>query len=191
MEIQTKIKKTIILKDEDYERSEIPMTKFPIRAETFFRLAVSEGDAFLDIGCGTGSIAVQAALFGAEVTGIDQKPEAVALTQKNAAKHGVLLRLICGSAPSDLPDTQFDKIFIGGASKVLPETIAYAATHLKPNGIVAANFILTSSFETFLRELKRQNFTDIEAGLRQTANMAEHGLWKGENPIYIVSARRV
>ena len=110
------VKKLKILKDEDYERGKIPMTKFPIRAETFFRLAISEGERFLDIGVGTGSIAVQAALLGAEVTGIDQSSEAVELTYKNAKKHGVSLHLICGKAPADLPDMLFDKIFIGGAS---------------------------------------------------------------------------
>ena len=112
------VKKLKILKDEDYERGKIPMTKFPIRAETFFRLAISEGERFLDIGVGTGSIAVQAALLGAEVTGIDQSSEAVELTHKNAEKHGVSLHLICGKAPADLPDMLFDKIFIGGAWKL-------------------------------------------------------------------------
>lgn len=178
------------MKDEDYERAEIPMTKFPIRAENFFRLAISPGETFLDIGCGTGSIAVQAALFGADVTAIDQKKEAVFLTKKNADKHGVSLHVICGSAPADLPDRMFDKIFIGGASKVLPETLTYAANHLKENGCVVANFILTASLETFLKALKEQKFLNIQAGLRQTANMSEHGLWKGENPIYIVQAWR-
>lgn len=179
-----------ILKDEDYERSNIPMTKFPIRAEIFFRLAISPGESFLDIGCGTGSIAVQAALFGAEVTAIDQKEEAIALTKKNADKHDVSLHVICGTAPSDLPDTRFDKIFIGGASKVLPETLDYAARHLKENGCVVANFILTSSLETFLKALREQKFLNIQAGLRQTAALSEHGLWKGGNPIYIVQAWR-
>ena len=84
----------------------------------------------------------------------------------------------------------FDKIFIGGASKALAETVAYAAKHLKQQGVIAANFILTSSLETFLRELRNRGFIDIEAGLRQTATLSEHDLWKGENPIYIVSARR-
>lgn len=75
-----------ILKDEDYEREKIPMTKFPIRAENFFRLAVSPGEKFLDIGSGTGSISVQAALLGAEVTAIDSKQEAIALTKKKCGQ---------------------------------------------------------------------------------------------------------
>lgn len=180
-----------ILKDEDYERGEIPMTKFPIRAENFFRLAISPGESFLDIGSGTGSIAVQAALLGAEVTAIDKKKEAIALTKQNADKHGVALNLICGTAPNDLPDKSFDKIFIGGASKALPQTLEYVARHLKKSGTLVANFILTSSLENFLRELKTQNFLNIQAGLRQTANMTENGIWKGENPIYIVQAWRL
>lgn len=101
------------------------------------------------------------------------------------------MNLICGTAPDDLPDTMFDKIFIGGASKVLPQTIEYISRHLKENGTLVANFILTSSLETFLKELKMQGFVNIQAGLRQTANMSEHGIWKGENPIYIVQAWRL
>ena len=178
-----------ILKDEDFLREKIPMTKFHIRSENFFRLNLSQGDKFLDIGVGTGSVSVQAALLGAEVVGIEQNEDDLSLCRRNAQRHKVSLDLIEGSAPEDLPDRIFDKIFIGGASKVLPEVLIYTKTHLREGGIVVANFILTSSLELFLRELKSMNFKNIEAGLRQSANMSDNGLWKGENPIYIVSAK--
>lgn len=179
-----------ILSDSDFIREDVPMTKFPIRAETFFRFGIEPGEKFLDIGTGTGSISVQAALLDAEVWGIDFKPEAIELTKKNAEKHGVNLNLITGKAPEDLPNEVFDKAFIGGASKVLPEVLDYLNEHLKPGGIACANFIMVSSLEKCLNALKDKKFTDIEAGLRQSANMTDLGLWKGENPIYVVSFRR-
>lgn len=179
-----------ILRDEDFIRKKVPMTKFPLRAEIFFRLGLNPGEKFLDIGTGTGSISVQAALLGAEVWGIDLKTEAVELTRGNADKFGADLNLINGKAPEDLPDEIFDKAFIGGASKVLPEVLDYLKIHLKPEGILCANFIMISSLNDFIKFLKEKGFEDIEVGLRQAANMTEIGLWKGENPIYIVSARR-
>lgn len=180
----------MILRDEEFLREKVPMTKFPLRAEAFFRLNIEKGDKFLDIGTGTGSISVQAALLGAEVWGIDGNLEAIALTEENAKRHGVKISLIEGLAPDNLPDIIFNSAFIGGASKKIPEVLDYLNYHLIPDGIVVANFILTSSLETFLNEARNQGYTEIEAGLRQSANMSHHGLWKGENPIYIVSARR-
>ena len=60
-------------------------------AETFARmLPFSPGSDFLEVGSGTGLIAVLAALAGVRrVVALDITPEAVANTRANAEKHGV------------------------------------------------------------------------------------------------------
>jgi release factor glutamine methyltransferase len=71
--------------------------------------------SFLEIGCGTGVIAVSAALAGCDrVVAIDVNPAAVANTTLNAARHGVSDH--CAAVRSDLfnnldPADRFDTIY--------------------------------------------------------------------------------
>ncbi|NLM05328.1 MAG: precorrin-6Y C5,15-methyltransferase (decarboxylating) subunit CbiT [Tissierellia bacterium] len=179
-----------ILRDEDLIRGNIPMTKFKIRALSFFELGIQEGDRFLDIGCGTGSISVQAGLFGADVTSIDREREAVSLTRKNAEAQGLKIDVIEGTAHFDLPDKTFNKCFIGGGSKNMEGIFDYLEDHLELGGTLVGNFILVSSLNSFLSCLKERAYEEISASLVQTAGMRESGLFIGDNPIYVVSSRK-
>jgi release factor glutamine methyltransferase len=53
-----------------------------------------KGKSVLDMGCGSGIIAVFAALGGAEVTAADLNPEAVKCTEANAKRNGVQVKAI-------------------------------------------------------------------------------------------------
>lgn len=66
------------------------------------RMGVGPGDAVLDVGCGTGNLAIQAALAGARVTGVDIAPEMIARARSAAAEAGVEVEWIVGDA-EDLP----------------------------------------------------------------------------------------
>ena len=48
------------IKDEEFIRSDVPMTKEDIRILTFAKLELDSTSNFLDIGSGTGSMTVQA-----------------------------------------------------------------------------------------------------------------------------------
>lgn len=78
-------------------------------------LPIKEGDRFLEIGCGTGIFAVQAALQGAaSVVAIDINPDAVANTIENAKMHSVedRVRVLEGDLFAPLKeDERFDIIF--------------------------------------------------------------------------------
>lgn len=53
------------------------------------RTAVDDGDEVLDIGCGTGSVAITAARRGAAVTGVDITPSMLEQARENAERAGV------------------------------------------------------------------------------------------------------
>ncbi len=50
---------------------------------------VKAGQSVLDVGCGTGVVAITAARAGAKVTGSDLTPELLELARENAAVAGV------------------------------------------------------------------------------------------------------
>ena len=72
------------IKDEEFIRGNIPMTKFEVRTLTIALLAIEKGDIFLDIGAGTGSVSVEAALHGAEVTSVELKMEGLELIDRKS-----------------------------------------------------------------------------------------------------------
>ena len=84
------------IRDEAFIRGQIPMTKFTVRAVTMALLDIEPWDVFVDIGAGTGSISVQAALLGADVFAIEQVQEGVELIQRNAKQFGLDIHIIHG-----------------------------------------------------------------------------------------------
>ena len=169
------------------------MTKFNIRSLSIAYLQIEKGDKFLDIGGGTGSVSIEAALQGAEVSTVEFNEEASSLILENAKKFGVKINIILGKAPEALlsaeyKDLQFDKCFIGGSGGELKNIFNYLEGHLKKGGIICANFILIKNLNEFLELLPKYGYTEIEADLIQTASMGRAGLFKGENPVYIVRA---
>jgi 2-polyprenyl-3-methyl-5-hydroxy-6-metoxy-1,4-benzoquinol methylase len=73
------------------------------------------GRNILDVGCGEGEDAMILAMLGAQVTGLDVSPGAVALAKQRAALNGVSdrTRFVCSALTAgDLPPRSFDVIWI-------------------------------------------------------------------------------
>ncbi len=174
------------IKDEEFIRGNIPMTKFNIRILTIGYLAIEDGDRLLDIGAGTGSISIEVALQGAKVWAIEKEKEGVELIQANSEKFNTNINIINGQAPENLPNINFNKCFIGGSGGKLKEIFDYLKDHLEKNGIVCGNFITLNNLYEFINLLNKYNYKDIETQLIQSAYMDRIGLMKGQNPIYIV-----
>jgi len=79
--------------DELFERSEeVPITKEEVRAIQISKAKLLEGQTVYDIGCGSGSVSIEAALQvgkSGKVYAIDFDPKSVELTKKNLAKFGI------------------------------------------------------------------------------------------------------
>lgn len=174
------------LKDKEFIRGNIPMTKFNIRILNMAYLSIEEGDSFLDIGAGTGSISIEAALQGAKTWAIEEKDEGVDLIRKNCEKFKAKVNVIKGQAPKDLPRLKINKCFIGGSKGKLKGIFEYLDENLESSGILCGNFIRLKNLNEFLSLLERYNYKDIEVQLIQSASMDKIGLMKGENPIHIV-----
>src|SRR6187399_1180499 len=111
-------------------------------AELFFRrLAVESGTRLLDVGCGSGQLALIAARAGAKVTGCDIATNWIQSARDRAAAEGLDATFEEGDAES-LPyeDAQFDVVtsLIGAMFAPRPELVARELTRVcRPGGTIA------------------------------------------------------
>lgn len=180
------------LRDEEFTRGKIPMTKFEVRVLTLAMLDISTDDVFLDIGAGSGSISIQAALLGAKVFAVEKEPEGLELIFKNAEKFNADVDVIGGNAPEAFEKIEaFNKCFIGGSGGKLREIAHAVSEKLCSDGIICGNFIIPDNMIKFKNLLKELSYEDIEVRLIQCAVMDGLGLMKGQNPVYIVKGRKI
>lgn len=102
---------------------------------------VTAGEKVLDVGTGTGVVAITAARAGATVSGLDLTPALLEEAQRNAALAGVDVRWIEGDAEKlPYPDAAFDVVLSQFGHMFAPRpdvTIAEMRRVLKPTGRVA------------------------------------------------------
>ncbi len=133
-----------------------------------------DGKSFLEIGCGSGVVALCAARAGAEVTAIDINPEAVRCTIANATRNNLRVNARAGDLFSSLNGERFDVIawnppFLPAMPRSMPEAAFYgganfdvihrfareARPYLKPDGSVytiLSNDIAIERIEQLFRE---------------------------------------
>jgi len=180
------------LRDEDFIRGKIPMTKFEVRALTLAMLDLSADDIFLDVGAGSGSISIQAAVLGAKVFAVEKELEGQELIVKNAEKFNVNVKVIGGYAPEVLVNIDgFNKCFIGGSGGKLTDIVCAVDEKLPSCGVICGNFIIPDNMIKFKNLLEQLHYEDIEVRLIQCAVMDRLGLMKGQNPVYIVKGRKI
>lgn len=130
-------------------------------ARTFSqRLGVKPGERILDVACGSGQVALQAASSGAEVTGIDLAPQWIDQARERAASAGLNARFDVGDA-EDLPyeDDSFDVTvsLIGAMFAPRPERVTAELLRVtRPGGrIVLGNWTPESFVGDFFRTVGR------------------------------------
>lgn len=117
------------------------------RTRVALRLAaLKPGERVLDIGCGRGELAFQAAAQGAVVTGIDFSESAIAIANRTLALHDDDLRsrviFECADAGTlDIPGDSMDCVFLIDVVEHISDgemghVLAEAARVLKPGGRV-------------------------------------------------------
>lgn len=83
----------------------------PIHDHLIARLGARPGERWLDIGTGTGAVALRAARAGARVTGLDLAPRMIETARRLAVRESLSIRFEVGDAESlDHPDGSFDVV---------------------------------------------------------------------------------
>ena len=167
------------------------ITKAEVRAVALSALGPGTGDLVWDVGCGSGSVAIECARLGAAVVAIDRDEEAIALTERNAAAHAVPVRTVSGAAPGalePLPDP--DAAFIGGGGRDLLEIVDAVAPRTRR--AVVVTMAVVERIAPCLERLGTHGL-DAEATTVQASRLkpiADGHRLAAENPIAIVTGRR-
>lgn len=100
--------------------------------------------AVLDVGCGSGILALAALRLGAErALGLDTDPLAVEASLANAAANGLAARLAVrrGSLP-DRAEARYGVVLANLVAAILVQLAARLAAHLAPEGVLLASGII-------------------------------------------------
>ena len=108
----------------------------------WLRAVLRGGEHVLDYGCGSGILAIGAALLGAvEVVGIDIDPQAVAASRDNAVRNGVTARF---ALPDALPARRYGVVVANILANPLILLAPVLAAATAPAGRIALSGVLAA-----------------------------------------------
>ena len=192
--------KTPGIPDEFFERTEkVPITKEEVRTIQLSKARLTAGQTVYDIGCGSGSISIEAALQvenTGKVIAIDYDSNAVELTKKNIEKFGVSnISVIFGNAKEKILELEkADAIFIGGTGGDTKEIVELSQNKLKSGGRIVIGIILIETLYSVLQILDKLQFDSIDitqVTISKSKKTTKGTMMLARNPVTIISATKV
>lgn len=191
--------KTPGIPDAEFERTEeVPITKEEIRVIQISKARLKEGSTVYDIGCGSGSISVEAGLqvgSSGKIYAIDFDKKAIELTKKNIQKFGVNnIELILGNAKENINHLPHaDSIFIGGTGGDTKEIMILCEKKLKKEGRIVIGVILIETLYSVLETIEELDFVDldiIQITVSKSRKTSTGTMMLARNPVTIISATK-
>lgn len=183
--------------DELFFRGQVPMTKAEVRAVTIAKARLTDAQVIWDIGAGTGSISVEAALTSrhGQVHAVEKEEDAVELLKQNIQLFGAgNIILHHGTAPEVLKGLPVpDRVFIGGSGGNFEQIIKYVDEKLVPGGRIVINAVVLETLIKAMELLKVHRFTDIDlvqVSISKTVNVGTFNMFKSNNPVFVISAEK-
>lgn len=179
--------------DDEFIRGKIPMTKQEIRILVLAKARIRPTDSIIDIGAGTGSLSIEAALQAPQgkVYAIERHGEGIELIKANAKKFNTPnLEAISGLAPQALQGLPaVDVIFIGGSGGYLAEILDESNILLKNKGRIIITAITIETLYQALHIMQANPEFTVEAfgtQITRIKHLKASNMLEGLNPIYII-----
>ena len=191
--------KTPGIPDELFERTEkVPITKEEVRVIQISKARLCPGQLVYDIGCGSGSISVEAAFqveSSGKVLAIDYDENAIELTRKNVEKFGLSnVSLIHGNAKDKITILEpADAIFVGGTGKDTAEIVELCQDKLKTGGRIVIGTILIETLYAVLQILDKLQFDSVDitqVTIAKSRKTSTGTMMLARNPVTIISATK-
>lgn len=179
------------IKDEEFIRGNVPMTKEEVRILSIAKMELEDDFNVMDVGAGTGSISIEMSRIckRGQVIGIEKNKEAIKILEKNKEKFKAHnFKIIQGEALEVIQslNRDFDVVFIGGSGGNIEKIIKMCTSKIKCGGKIVMNFITINNVYKAIETLKELNleFECIQVSISKTVKNTY--MLKGNNPIFIV-----
>lgn len=179
--------------DVQWIRGNVPMTKEEVRAVSIGKLRLTDDAVLYDIGAGTGSVSIEAALLSERIRvyAVEKKEEALHLIMENRRKFGTDgVCEVAGTAPDILQNLEPPThVFIGGSSGSLKEILT-CVKEKNPEVRIVINAI---SLET-LKEVTEAaeegllgNPEIVQISAARSKVLGNYHMMTGQNPVFVIS----
>ena len=192
--------KTPGIPDNFFERTEkVPITKEEVRTIQISKARLKPGQIVYDIGCGSGSISIEAALqieSSGKVFAVDYDEKAVDLTKKNMEKFSLSnISVFLGNAKEKILEfEQADAIFIGGTGNDTKEIVEISQNKLKKGGRIVIGIILIETLYSVLKILESLSFESIDITqitIGKSRKTSTGTMMLARNPVTVISAQKI
>ena len=192
--------KTPGIPDEEFERAEkVPITKEEVRVIQISKARLKPGQIVYDIGCGSGSISIEAAIqieSSGKVLAVDYDENAIELTKKNIEKFGLSnISVIFGNAKEKIQELEeADTIFIGGTGGDTKEIVELSQNKLKSGGRIVVGIILIETLYSVLQVLEKLQFESVDitqVTISKSRKTSTGTMMLARNPVTIISATKI
>jgi len=182
--------------EDAFEHERGLMTKPEIRAVVLAKLRLLPHHTLWDLGAGSGSVAIEAAVLldSGKIIAVERKPERVSQIQANVRRFGVCRMEV---VQADLPDgldglPTPDRVFVGGGGRQLDRIMTAAASFMKPGGIMVVNTVLVANLETALATMRKLGFQTeaIQIQVNRIKTMPWSERFEAGNPVWIISGAK-
>ena len=179
--------------DEDFARTEVPMTKQEVRAVTLAQLRLTRNAVCWDVGAGTGSVSLEMAecCEDGNVWAIEQKEEACALIETNKRRLGAAnVTVVCGKAPECLAELPAPThVFVGGSSGNL-RAILSAALEKNPTVRIVMNAVTVETLTEAMEAMKTLPVVGteiVQLSVARGRKLGRYHMMTGMNPVFVLS----
>ena len=181
------------LPDDAFIRGKAPMTSSEIRSLSLCRLGLTSEAVLWDVGAGTGSVSIEAALTCPEgkILSIEYKQDALALLEQNRAKYCLQnMEIVQGRAPealSDLPEPTH--VFIGGSGGEIGDILKEVFSR-NSEARVVVNCITSetlAALKTALKELVVRDLQCTQVIVNREEMLGHYHYLRAGNPVFIIS----
>ena len=179
------------LREEDIEHERGLITKDEVRAVTIHKLRLPQSGVLWDIGAGSGSVSLEAALLcpGLRIIAVEKEQTRIDTIKTNVQRyHARNVEILHGSAPDALLDLPApDRVFIGGSGGNVGDIVKLVAEKMQ-TGIMVINAVTLETLNDSLTSLERHGYSVevSEISVSRSKIVGGKRLMSALNPVFVV-----